>query len=128
MEAHVKRIPRKSDGRRIFSEPFKRKTIDRVWKGEVTIAELSRELRIARSLLQRWKRLMPPPAAPGAPARVAVRRPSPMGASKFIDALHRVVEKHPAELVQIRAELDALRRALRVAGTPGPLPSKRGAS
>ena len=55
-------IARKSDGRRIFTDEFKREQIDRVWRGELTVAELGRKLGIARSLLQRWKRLMPPGA------------------------------------------------------------------
>jgi len=50
-------IARKSDGRRIFTDEFKREQIGRVWRGELNLAELSRELGIARSLLQRWKRL-----------------------------------------------------------------------
>jgi len=52
-------IARKSDGRRIFTDKFKREQIGRVSRGELTLAELSRKLGIARSLLQRWKRLMP---------------------------------------------------------------------
>ena len=52
-------IARKSDGRRIFTNEFKREQINRVFRGEVTVAELSRKVGIARSLLQRWKRLTP---------------------------------------------------------------------
>jgi hypothetical protein len=33
------RIARKSDGRRIFTAEFKREQIDRVWRGELTLAE-----------------------------------------------------------------------------------------
>jgi transposase-like protein len=123
----MKRIARKSDGRRIFSELFKRKAIDRVWNGEITIAKLSRELGIARSLLQRWKRLMPPKPGRGVAAALTAGTPAPMSAGKFINALHRLIDRQPAEILQIRAELEALRRALRAAGAPQPLP-KRGAS
>lgn len=52
-------IARKSDGRRIFTDKFKREQIGRVWRGELTVAELSRKLGIARSLLHRWKKLVP---------------------------------------------------------------------
>lgn len=47
-----------ADGRRLFTAEFKRQQIDRVTEGEATISELSRELGISRSLLQRWKQLL----------------------------------------------------------------------
>jgi transposase len=50
-------IPRGSDGRRLFTAEFKRQQIDRVLKGELTAAELSRELGVSRPLVQRWKYL-----------------------------------------------------------------------
>lgn len=53
MEQHA----RKADGRRVYSPQFKREQLTRVERGEVTLAELSRELGISRSLLQRWKHL-----------------------------------------------------------------------
>ena len=53
----MEQIPRGSDGRRLFTAEFKREQIDRVLRGEVTVAELSRELGITRSLIQRWKHL-----------------------------------------------------------------------
>jgi transposase-like protein len=46
-------VARKSDGRRIFTDAFKRTQIDRIRRGELTISELSRKHGIARSLLQR---------------------------------------------------------------------------
>ena len=58
------RIPRKSDGRRIFTAEFKREQIGRILRSELTVAELSRKLGIARSLLQRWKRNVPQGAVP----------------------------------------------------------------
>lgn len=48
---------RKADGRRVYSPQFKREQLARVERGELTLAELSRELEISRSLLQRWKHL-----------------------------------------------------------------------
>jgi transposase-like protein len=41
-------MARKSDGRRMFTPEFKRQQIERVLRGEVTIAELSRELQIVQ--------------------------------------------------------------------------------
>ena len=58
---------RGSDGRRLFTAEFKREQIDRLLRGEVTASELSRELGIARSLVQRWKYL----ATKGAEAAVS---------------------------------------------------------
>jgi transposase-like protein len=43
---------RKADGRRVFSTDFKRATVQRVVTGEKTVAELSRELDIAPSVIR----------------------------------------------------------------------------
>jgi transposase-like protein len=40
------------------SAEFKREQVERVLRGEVTAAELSRELGVARSQIQRWKPLL----------------------------------------------------------------------
>jgi transposase-like protein len=48
--------PRKVDGRRIFSAEFKRTTVQRILTGEKTVAELSRELDIAPSVIRNWTR------------------------------------------------------------------------
>ena len=112
------RIARKSDGRRIFTAEFKRKQIDRVRNGDLTLAELSRKLGIARSLLQRWKRLMPSDSsADGAGAdgvtraRAAVIRRLP--APQYIRELELLVGKQTVELELLRAELEALKLKLR---------------
>ena len=47
---------RKADGRRVFSTEFKRATVERILTGEKTLAELSRELDISRSVIRNWKR------------------------------------------------------------------------
>ena len=101
------RIPRKSDGRRIFTDAFKRTQIDRVRRGEVTVAELSRKLGIARSLLQRWKRSMPR-AAGSAPEASARHSPlTRLGAEKYILELQLLVGQQTVEIAFLRAELDA---------------------
>ena len=48
--------PRKADGRRVFSTEFKRAAVQRIVTGEKTVAELSRELDIAPSVIRSWKR------------------------------------------------------------------------
>jgi transposase-like protein len=113
------RIARKSDGRRIFTDAFKREQIDRVWRGELTVAELSRKLGIARSLLQRWKRVLPRGA--GVPGSVQGRPTPPgrLGVTQYIRELQLLVGKQTVELELLRAELADLRRRRRPAGAPG---------
>jgi len=104
-------IARKSDGRRIFTDEFKRKQIDRVWRGELTLAELSRKLGIARSLLQRWKRLMPQDDTDGVSRRFTPT--SELRATEYIRQLQLLVGKQTVELELLRAELDALKKTQR---------------
>lgn len=49
-------IRRAADGRRLFSAAFKREQIERVVRGEMTLAGLSRELDVSPSVVRRWKR------------------------------------------------------------------------
>ena len=46
--------PRKADGRRVFSAEFKRTTVQRILTAEKTVAELSRELDNAPSVIRNW--------------------------------------------------------------------------
>jgi transposase-like protein len=113
------RIARKSDGRRIFPAEFKREHIGRVLRGELTLAELSRKLGIARSLLQRWKRLTPLEPAPGDPSR---RHRGPVGGprdARYIRELQLLIGKQAVELELLRGELDALRKGRRAQGAAG---------
>ncbi|MGH7427164.1 MAG: transposase [Candidatus Methylomirabilaceae bacterium] len=50
-------ILRKADGRRIFSVEFKKEQVGRVQRGELSVAELSRELDVQRVVVSRWVRL-----------------------------------------------------------------------
>lgn len=118
----MKRIPRKSDGRRIFTSDFKREQVERMRNGEVSVAELSRTLGIARSLLQRWKRQSS--ARPEEDGVDGVRdgvisqsmlKPSTreLDAGKYIHELQRLVGRQMLELELLRAELMALRKRRR---------------
>jgi transposase-like protein len=51
-------LPRRADGRQVFSVAFKRETVGRIASGEKTLAELSRELGISPSVLPNWMRLV----------------------------------------------------------------------
>lgn len=103
------KIARKSDGRRIFTDKYKHDQIGRVFRGELTLAELSRKLGIARSLLQRWKRLMPEGTAISRAGNGAVHPTSPRG-PQYIRDLQLLVGKQTVELEFCRAQLSALRK------------------
>jgi transposase-like protein len=108
----VANIARKSDGRRIFTDEFKREQIGRVWRGELTVAELSRKLGIARSLLQRWKRAAPPPAA----VNNSRERTTPLNelrANQQILEMQLLVGKQAVELELLRLEVETLRKGRR---------------
>ncbi len=49
---------RGANGKRLFTTEFKREQVGRLTRGEVTVAELSREHGISESLLRRWKQLL----------------------------------------------------------------------
>jgi transposase-like protein len=109
------KIARKSDGRRIFTEKFKREQIARVIRGELTLAELSRKLGIARSLLHRWKRLMPHldvHPRMGGSSRTAGSRgfaTSEPRATEYIRELQQLLGKQTVELELLRAEMEELK-------------------
>jgi len=111
------RIARKSDGRRIFTDEFKREQIARVRRGEMPMAELARKLGIARSLLQRWKRLIPDGLENGRVATKHVKPAIERGADPYIRDLQLLVGKQTVELEFLRAELDALRKGRRSQGS-----------
>lgn len=51
-------VGRRADGRRIFSAEFKREQVGRLQRGEITPAELARELGVQPGLIRRWKFLV----------------------------------------------------------------------
>jgi transposase-like protein len=104
------RIARKSDGRRIFTAEFKQEQIARVLRGELTLAELGKELGIARSLLQRWKRKASDGSSVGgASAGRKAFGGTPQNAT-YIRELQLLVGKQAMELEWLRAELDLLKK------------------
>jgi len=104
-------IARKSDGRRIFTAAFRRRQIDRVWRGELTLAQLSRKLGIAESLLRRWKRSILEDTAIARPPGPRTSSPSEMRATRHIRELLHMVSRQKSGLKLLRAELDALNRS-----------------
>jgi transposase-like protein len=102
-------ITRKSDGRRIFTDEFKREQIGFVWRGELTVAELGRKLKIAPSLLQRWKWLFPHESGIVSPVVGRMTSAIKLGAARYIRELQLLVGKQTVELELLHAELDLLK-------------------
>lgn len=104
-------VAKGSDGRRLFTAEFKRAQIDRLLKGEITASELSRELGVARSLIQRWKHL----ATKGAEAAVGsngdvVPVADLRAAQVRIKELERLVGKQTMELEILRAAREEVKK------------------
>ncbi len=104
-------VARGSDGRRLFTAEFKRTQIDRLLRGEVTASELSRELGVARSLIQRWKFL----AAKGAETAVGSNESVvPVGelrtAQARIKELERALGRATMENEILRAARDEVKK------------------
>ena len=83
----MEHVTRGSNGRRLYTAEFKREQIHRILREEATLAELSRELGISRSLLQRWKQLI----TRGGAAAVAANE-DVVPASELRAALQRIRE------------------------------------
>lgn len=110
-------IARKSDGRRIFTPEFKRQQIERVLRGELTLAELSRELQISRPLLARWKSLITAGAEVAVEANEEVVPVSELrAAQQQIRELQRLVGKQTVELEILRAARDEVKKRPRFYG------------
>lgn len=104
-------IPRGTDGRRLFTAEFKRQQIDRVLRGELTVAELSRELGISRSLIQRWKHLSTKGAETAVGSNGEVVPVSELrAAQQQIRELQRLLGKKEVELEILRAAREEVKK------------------
>jgi transposase len=107
----MENVSKGSDGRRLFTAEFKREQVDRILRGEITASELSRELGVARSLIQRWKHL----ATKGAEAAVGsngdvVPVAELHTAQTRIKELERLVGKQTMELEILRAAREEVKK------------------
>jgi transposase len=110
-------IPRKSDGRRVYTPEFKREQIERVLRGELTLSELSRELDISRGLLQRWKALLTCGAEAAVKANEEVVPASELKAAlQKIRELERIIGKQAVDLEILRAARDEIKKRPRFYG------------
>ena len=122
----MENVAKGSDGRRLFTAEFKRVQIDRILKGEITTSELSRELGVARSLIQRWKYL----ATKGAEAAVGsngdvVPLSELRAAQTRIKELERLVGKQTLELEILRGARDEVKKRPHWYGVSGKRPEGR---
>lgn len=83
----MEQFRRAANGKRLFTSEFKRAQVERVQRGDVTIAELSRELAVSPSLIRRWKQLAEGGAATAVGANDAV-----VPAAKLREAEQRIRE------------------------------------
>src|SRR5258707_11805255 len=104
-------VPRGSDGWRSFSPQFKREQVSRLVKGEVTISELSRELGISRSVLQRWKHLIAQGGETAVAANEDVVPASELrAAQQKIRELERLIGKQAVDLEILPAARDEVKK------------------
>ena len=113
----MENVPRGSDGRRLFSPEFKREQVARLQRGEVTLTELSRELGISRSVLQRWRHLVSQGSETAVAANEDVVPASELkAAQQQIRELQRLLGKKEVELEILRAARDEVRKRPRYYG------------
>ena len=104
-------ISRSADGRRLYTADFKRTQIERILRGETTAAELSRELGVSRSLLQRWKHLLTRGAETAVAANEDVVPASALrAAEQRIRELERALGRKTMENEILRAAQDEIKK------------------
>jgi len=103
---------RKADGRRVFSTEFKRTTVQRILTGEKTLAELSRELDIAPSVIRNWKRFAEAGATTAVQASEDVVPASHLReAYAKIRELERLLGKKQMEIEILQAAQDVVKKS-----------------
>src|SRR2546422_4009385 len=102
---------RKADGRRVFTTEFKRATVQRIVGGEKTVAELSRELDIAPSVIRNWKRFAEAGATTAVQASEdVVPGQPPARAYTKIRELERLLGKKQMEVEILQAAQGAVKK------------------
>src|SRR5947208_8371643 len=110
---------RKADGRRVFSTEFKRDAVQRILTGEKTLAELSRELDIAPSVIRNWKRFAEAGATTAVQASEDVVPSSQLReAYAKIRELERALGRKTMEVEILRAAQEIVKKRRRCAESP----------
>ena len=103
---------RKSDGRRIFSPDFKRDTVQRLHSGEITLAELSRDLDISPQVIRNWKRRFEEGATTAVGANEDVVPASELRAARQrIRELERALGRKTMEVEILEAARDVVKKS-----------------
>jgi transposase len=107
METHR----RGSDGRRLFTAPFKQAQVARVTGGEVTVPELSRELAVSPSVVRRWVQLSGNGSATAVQANEDVVPVSALrAAQQRIKELERALGKKTMEIEILQAAREEVKK------------------
>lgn len=113
-------IGRRADGRRIFSVEFKREQVGRIVRGEVTPAELARELGVHANLVRRWKHLLTHGGDTAVAANGAVVPAAELRAAEHrIRELERALGRKEMELEILRAAQTEVKKRPRWYGESG---------
>ena len=113
METHR----RGTDGRRLFTAPFKQEQLARIAQGELTLAELARELAISASVVRRWQQLSTNGSAAAVRADEEVVPASELrAAQQRIKELERALGKKAMEIEMLQAARDEVKKRPRFYG------------
>lgn len=108
---------RGSDGRRIFTAAFKQEQLSRLEQGDVTLAELSRELAVSPSVVRRWTHLSARGSTTAMHANEDVVPASALRlAEQRIKELERALDKKVMEIEMLQAARDEVKKRPRYYG------------
>src|SRR5256885_16826704 len=103
METHR----RGADGRRMFTAQFKQEQLARIDRGEITVAELAREVSISPQLVRQWQRLSTNGSTAAVTANEEVVPVSELrAAQQRIKGLARALGKKAMEIEILQAARD----------------------
>ena len=98
-------------GRRLFTAAFKQEAVQRIARGERTVAELSRELGVNQALLHRWKRRVESDATVAVQADEDVVPASALkAAQQRIKELERALGRKTMEVEILEAARDEVKK------------------
>jgi transposase len=114
------------NGRRRYTPEFKRQQVERILRGEVSAAELSRELDVSRSLIRQWKHLMTAASETAVAAHETVVPESELrAAQQRIRELKRALDRKTMEVEilqaareEVKNKAHLVRRLPCIAGRP----------
>lgn len=113
METHR----RAADGRRMFTAQFKQEQLARIDRGEITVAELAREVSISPQLVRQWQRLSTNGSTAAVTANEEVVPVSELrAAQQRIKELERALGKKAMEIEILQAARDEVKKRPRFYG------------